>query len=156
MARPFSPRSRATCELARRNVSVELDDELGPFETARLRAHLSVCEDCRSFRHELQSLTLHLRRDEPQPVTLLERARPRKLNSRAAGTLVAAACAVAITFTALTARSNPEVSIAESLAAQGTPVPILFTRAYSNTVELEASTSAPVRPDRSGLLRRNR
>ena len=147
MARRFS--ARRTCDLARRHISVELDDELGAFEAARLHAHLGVCPDCRRFRRELRSITTQLRRDERELVPQFARARRRSLTAPVAGAL-AVACVVAVAFTAVRPRSNSEVSIAASLAAQGTPVPVLLKRAYEDRAALAspASTTQLRHPNR--------
>jgi predicted anti-sigma-YlaC factor YlaD len=138
MARRSS--ARTACDLARRQISVQLDDELGAFEAARLHAHLGVCLQCRRFRRELQAITTHLRLDEPELVPRFARARKRSLTAPIAGAL-AVACVLAIAFTAVRPRTNSEVSIAASLAAQGTPVPVLLKRAYEDRAELASSAS---------------
>lgn len=67
------------CERARECASLRLDGELSEFEQALLVAHLARCEPCRSFAHELESLTTHIRATplEPleQPVSLPVRRR---------------------------------------------------------------------------------
>jgi predicted anti-sigma-YlaC factor YlaD len=143
MARRSS--ARTACDLARRHISVQLDDELGVFEAARLHAHLGVCRPCRRFRRELLSITTQLRRDEPELVSLFARARKRSLTAPIAAAL-AVACAVAVAFTAVKPRTDSEVSIAASLAAQGTPVPVLLKRAYEDRADL--ASSAPTTQSR--------
>jgi predicted anti-sigma-YlaC factor YlaD len=128
------------CDLARRHISAQLDDELGALEAARLHAHLGVCPQCRRFRRELQSITAQLRHDERELASVFARARRRSLTAPVAGAL-AVACVAAVAFTAVRPRSNPEVSIAASLAAQGTPVPVLLKRAYEDRAEQAAPAS---------------
>jgi ferric-dicitrate binding protein FerR (iron transport regulator) len=65
------------CERARECASLRLDAELSEFEQALLTAHLERCEPCRSFAHELESLTNHVR---STPLDRLER--PVSLPSR--------------------------------------------------------------------------
>ena len=67
------------CERARECASLRLDGELSEFEQALLGAHLARCEPCRSFAHELESLTDHMRTTPlarlEQPVSLPARRR---------------------------------------------------------------------------------
>ena len=49
------------CERARECASLRLDSELSEFEQALLVAHLARCEPCRSFAHELETVTDHMR-----------------------------------------------------------------------------------------------
>ena len=67
------------CERARECASLRLDGELSDFEQALLVAHLARCEPCRSFAHELESLTDHVRSTPleqlEQPVSLPSRRR---------------------------------------------------------------------------------
>lgn len=65
------------CERARECASLRLDGELSEFEQALLTAHLERCGPCRSFAHELESLTDHVR---STPLARLER--PVSLPSR--------------------------------------------------------------------------
>jgi anti-sigma factor RsiW len=67
------------CERARECASLRLDGELSEFEQALLVAHLARCEPCRSFAHELESMTEHVRSTPlarlDQPVALPSRRR---------------------------------------------------------------------------------
>lgn len=67
------------CERARECASLRLDGELSEFEQALLVAHLVRCEPCRSFAHELESVTDHMRATPldrlDQPVALPSRRR---------------------------------------------------------------------------------
>ncbi|MDQ3778442.1 MAG: zf-HC2 domain-containing protein [Actinomycetota bacterium] len=67
------------CERARESASLRLDGELSEFEQALLTAHLSRCEACRVFAHELDAVTARIREAplEPleQPVALPTRRR---------------------------------------------------------------------------------
>jgi len=67
------------CERARECASLRLDGELSEFEQALLVAHLARCEPCRSFAHELESVTDHMRMTPlarlDQPVALPSRHR---------------------------------------------------------------------------------
>jgi anti-sigma factor RsiW len=69
------------CERARECASLRLDGELSEFEQALLVAHLARCEPCRSFAHELESATNHMRLTPlerlDQPVALPSRRRLR-------------------------------------------------------------------------------
>jgi anti-sigma factor RsiW len=69
------------CERARECASLRLDGELSEFEQALLVAHLARCEPCRSFAHELESATHHMRLTPlerlDQPVALPSRRRLR-------------------------------------------------------------------------------
>ena len=67
------------CERARECASLRLDGELSEFEQALLVAHLARCEPCRSFAHELEAMTEHVRSTPlvrlDQPVALPSRRR---------------------------------------------------------------------------------
>jgi predicted anti-sigma-YlaC factor YlaD len=69
------------CERARECASLRVDGELSEFEQALLVAHLARCEPCRSFAHELESATNHMRSAPlerlDQPVALPSRRRLR-------------------------------------------------------------------------------
>jgi anti-sigma factor RsiW len=87
------------CERARECASLRLDGELSEFEQALLGAHLARCEPCRSFAHELESLTDHMRATPlarlEQPVSLPAR---RRLVSRRPVEIAAAAALMLTTL----------------------------------------------------------
>ena len=87
------------CERARECASLRLDGELSEFEQALLGAHLARCEPCRSFAHELESLTDHMRSTPlarlEQPVSLPAR---RRLVSRRPVEIAAAAALMLTTL----------------------------------------------------------
>jgi hypothetical protein len=84
-----------SCSLSRRWASEELDEELAPADSFRLRAHLLHCSSCRHFRRELRSFTPTLRRDSPGgPRAGIAWLRPR-LVAVAAAAAVAASLAAA-------------------------------------------------------------
>lgn len=87
------------CERARESASLRLDAELSEFEQALLVAHLARCEPCRSFAHELESLTHHVRTTPlerlDQPVALPSR---RRLVSRRPVEIAAAAALMLTTL----------------------------------------------------------
>jgi anti-sigma factor RsiW len=76
-----------------------MDGELSEFEQALLGAHLARCEPCRSFAHELESLTDHMRSTPlarlEQPVSLPAR---RRLVSRRPVEIAAAAALMLTTL----------------------------------------------------------
>jgi predicted anti-sigma-YlaC factor YlaD len=86
------------CERARECASLRLDGELSEFEEALLVAHLARCEPCRSFAHELDSATNHMRLTPlarlDQPVALPSR---RRLLARRPVEVAAAAAALMLT-----------------------------------------------------------
>ena len=88
------------CERARECASLRLDGELSEFEQALLGAHLARCEPCRSFAHELESLTDHMRSTPlariEQPVSLP--AARRRLVSRRPVEIAAAAALMLTTL----------------------------------------------------------
>ena len=90
------------CERARECASLRLDGELSEFEQALLVAHLARCEPCRSFAHELESVTNHVRSTPlarlEQPVALPSRRRvvtPRRVEIAAAAALMLTTLGVA-------------------------------------------------------------
>jgi anti-sigma factor RsiW len=86
------------CERARECASLRLDGELSEFEHALLVAHLARCEPCRSFAHELESATNHMRSTPlarlDRPVALPSR---RRLLARRPVEVAAAAAALMLT-----------------------------------------------------------
>jgi predicted anti-sigma-YlaC factor YlaD len=86
------------CDRARECASLRLDGELSEFEQALLVAHLARCEPCRSFAHELESATNHMRLTPlerlDQPVALPSR---RRLLARRPVEVAAAAAALLLT-----------------------------------------------------------
>jgi putative zinc finger protein len=86
------------CERARECASLRLDGELSEFEQALLVAHLARCEPCRSFAHELESTTNHMRLTPlerlDQPVGVPSR---RRLLARRPVEVAAAAAALMLT-----------------------------------------------------------
>src|SRR5215210_3525695 len=90
------------CERARECASLRLDGELSEFEQALLVAHLARCEPCRSFAHELESVTNHVRSTPlarlEQPVALPSHRRvvtPRRVEIAAAAALMLTTLGVA-------------------------------------------------------------
>ena len=53
--------SQSSCDRARELMSLELDNELSRPSALRLRAHTTVCAECRRYRRELHSITTILR-----------------------------------------------------------------------------------------------
>jgi predicted anti-sigma-YlaC factor YlaD len=86
------------CERARECASLRVDGELSEFEQALLVAHLARCEPCRSFAHELESATNHMRSAPlerlDQPVALPSR---RRVLTRRPVEVAAAAAALMLT-----------------------------------------------------------
>jgi predicted anti-sigma-YlaC factor YlaD len=90
----------AVCDRSRAWISLRLDGEISQIESALLRAHLTVCTDCRHFGDDVAWQTEQLRAASVQrrdiPVSI-----PRRRNSFVrrpleVGTAVAAAAAASI------------------------------------------------------------
>jgi predicted anti-sigma-YlaC factor YlaD len=87
----------SACELAREQVSVQLDGELSEFEQIALDAHLTSCAGCSAYAASAGEVSARLRAaelEQPEfPVVLPHRSR---LGIPARAAQVAAAAAVAV------------------------------------------------------------
>jgi predicted anti-sigma-YlaC factor YlaD len=93
MLGPIPP---ATCETARKAVSLQLDGELSEVGSARLETHLRECEACAAYALELAAIATRLRsaplEDPAFPAFQVSRRRARPARI---ATVAAAAAAVA-------------------------------------------------------------
>jgi predicted anti-sigma-YlaC factor YlaD len=68
-----------TCELAREQISLRLDEELSEFEQIALDGHLKACAPCRAYSASVGDVSARLRTaslDQPQfPIELPHRTR---------------------------------------------------------------------------------
>lgn len=90
----LTPVPSTDCMRARESASARVDGELDELEAARLDAHLRVCEECRAFAGESESLALRLRGaalEVPPAALFVPRAR-----ARVRMPLVAAVAAVVV------------------------------------------------------------
>jgi hypothetical protein len=89
----------AVCDRSRAWISLRLDGEISQIESALLRAHLSVCADCRSFGDDVAWQTEQLRAASLQrrqiPVSI-PRRRSFARRPLEVGTAIAAAAAASI------------------------------------------------------------
>ena len=102
---------RTDCEQARERVSLELDGELSPYESALLDRHLSTCGACATFAIDVRAYTVMLRATplEPAPQSwILRRPAASRFAARvAAGTAAAAAAVlVAVSTVSLDGRAD--------------------------------------------------
>ncbi|HKD16478.1 MAG TPA: zf-HC2 domain-containing protein [Thermoanaerobaculia bacterium] len=102
---------RTDCEQARERVSLLLDDELSPHESALLDRHLAACGECTAFASDVRAYTHLLRAAplEPAPQSwLLRRPAASRLAAQVAAVTAAAAAAVlvAVSTISLNGRAN--------------------------------------------------
>jgi predicted anti-sigma-YlaC factor YlaD len=87
-----------SCDRAREAASRVLDDELSPFETRLLEAHLEVCADCRAFQAAAARTAVELRAAPLErlthPIVLPRRRALRPMQGSAAAAMAAAAVLV--------------------------------------------------------------
>jgi predicted anti-sigma-YlaC factor YlaD len=107
---------RIDCEQARERVSLLLDDELSPHESALLDRHLATCGACTAFAADVRSYTGLLRAAplEPAPQSwLLRRPAASRLAAQVAAVTAAAAAAVLVAVSTISLGDHPKEAIAE-------------------------------------------
>jgi predicted anti-sigma-YlaC factor YlaD len=107
---------RTDCEQARQRVSLLLDDELSPHESALLERHLAACGDCTAFASDVRAYTEMVRATplEPAPQSWLPR-RPAasRLAAQVAAVTAAAAAAVLVAVSAISLNGGANSATAE-------------------------------------------
>lgn len=133
----------AVCDRSRAWISLRLDGEISQIESALLRAHLTVCADCRHFGDDVVWQTEQLRSASLErrmiPVSIPKR-RSWARHSLEVGTAVAAAAAASIALVVGIggSHSRPEVRQPRVLS--------------ESTLGLKADTlGLPTAPDRQGV-----
>jgi anti-sigma factor RsiW len=108
------------CERAAQWISLDLDGELSPLETAALGRHLERCSRCESLSAELTGLTALLREAPLVPPDgddfVLHASRPRARVARRVSVVVALAAGVAAVI-ALLSTSSPSGLLGPSQSA---------------------------------------
>ena len=107
---------RTDCEQARERVSLLLDDELSPHESALLDRHLATCGTCTAFADDVRAYTGLLRTAplEPAPQSwLFRRPAASRLAAQVAAVTAAAAAAVLVAVSTISLDGHPQEATAE-------------------------------------------
>ena len=124
------PLPHATCETARKAVSLQLDGELSEVGSARLEAHLRECEACAAYARELAAIAMRLRStplEQPALQFPLRRARPARM-ATAAAAAVAVAALLLVAAGGLGTIRTTTTSPAATVPAPGVPPNALILR----------------------------
>jgi predicted anti-sigma-YlaC factor YlaD len=107
---------RTDCEQARERVSLLLDDELSPHESALLDRHLAACGACTAFASDVRAYTEMLRATplEAAPQSwLLRRPAASRLAAQVAAVTAAAAAAVLVAVSTISLEGRGGQAAAE-------------------------------------------
>jgi predicted anti-sigma-YlaC factor YlaD len=145
----------SACELARGQISLDLDGELSELEQAALNAHVVGCGGCRAYRESAAGVTTLLRSAHPEqpefPVVLSRRSRVR-VPLRAVQAAAAAAVLAVIGFSGAGLTGGGEGSVTFTAASnpdRGVNVtPKVVGRAAA---DFRVLPNTAIRPRRDGI-----
>jgi predicted anti-sigma-YlaC factor YlaD len=129
----------SACELAREQISLDLDGELSELEQVSLNGHLAACGRCRAYGASVADVSATLRSapyEQPEfPVVLPHRSRVR-IPLRAAQVGAAAAVVAIVAFTGAGLTTGGERSLSLTAKTPDAREPLLRpTRGASGLIE---------------------